>query len=93
MAASWAALVAVPGLGECCDWQAQPGEPGMIISWEPFAADQARGMASLMTIQLQGYVAADKNGLVNKNDPNFLSTRFKQVVAKKPVATASDSGV
>ena len=50
------------------------------------AADRARGTASLITVQLQGYVAADKNGSVDLHDPNHLATRFKQVVFKKPTA-------
>jgi len=29
-------LVCVPGIGEDCAWQAGPGEPGLIVSWEPF---------------------------------------------------------
>ena len=28
-------LVCVPGIGEDCAWQAGPGEPGLILSWEP----------------------------------------------------------
>ena len=56
------------------------------------AADQGRGMASLMTVQLQGYVSADKSGLVNISDPNHLSSRFKQVVFSKGSAfTATPS--
>jgi len=47
------------------------------------AADQGRGMASLVTVQLQGYVAADKAGLVNIADPNHLANRFKPVVFRK----------
>jgi hypothetical protein len=49
-------------------------------------ADRARGTASLITVQMQGYVSADTNGLVNINDPNHLATRFKQVVFKKGAA-------
>jgi tRNA(Ile)-lysidine synthase len=29
-------LVCVPGLGEDCRWRARAGEPGLIVSWEPF---------------------------------------------------------
>jgi tRNA(Ile)-lysidine synthase len=29
-------LVCVPGIGEECSYQADAGEPGMIVSWEPF---------------------------------------------------------
>lgn len=50
------------------------------------AADRARGMASLMTVQLQGYVAADKNGVVDINDPNRFTTRFRQVIPRKGAA-------
>jgi fibronectin type 3 domain-containing protein len=46
------------------------------------AADQGRGMASLITLQLQGLVSADENGPVSVNSPPDL-TRFKQVVDKK----------
>jgi fibronectin type 3 domain-containing protein len=46
------------------------------------AADQGRGMASLITLQLQGLVSADENGPVSVNNPPDL-TRFKQVVDKK----------
>lgn len=54
--------------------------------------DRARGNASLMTVQLQGYVAADKAGNVNPSDPNHLATRFKQVQFRKGSAfTASPS--
>jgi tRNA(Ile)-lysidine synthase len=28
-------LVSVPGIGDDCDWQAGPGEAGLILSWEP----------------------------------------------------------
>ena len=47
------------------------------------ATDRASGNASLVTLQLQGYVAADKSGPVNLSDPNHLATRFKQVVYRK----------
>ena len=46
------------------------------------AADQGRGMASLITVQLQGLVSADENGPVSVNNPPDL-TRFKTVVNKK----------
>jgi tRNA(Ile)-lysidine synthase len=29
-------LVCVPGIGDDCDYQAEPGEPGLIVTWEPF---------------------------------------------------------
>ena len=46
-------------------------------------ADRVRSNASLMTVQLQGYVSADKNGNVNTSDPNHLAARFKQVAYQK----------
>lgn len=50
------------------------------------AGDRTRGTASLITLQLQGYVAADKNGNVNVGDPNHLANRFKQAVFRKGAA-------
>jgi PKD repeat protein len=47
------------------------------------AQDRARGSASLITVQLQGYVAADKNGLVDITAPNYLAERFRPVVYRK----------
>ena len=52
------------------------------------AADRTRGNASIFTVQMQGYVSADTNGLVTINYPSHLASRFKQVVFKKPIATA-----
>ena len=46
------------------------------------AADQSLGMASVMTIQLQGLVSADESGPVSVTNPPDLS-RFKQVIDKK----------
>jgi len=46
------------------------------------AADQSSGLASLMTVQLQGLVAGDENGPVSVANPPDL-TRFKQVVDQK----------
>lgn len=45
-------------------------------------SDQNAGMATLMTIQLQGLVSADGNGPVNVTNPPDL-TRFKTVVDAK----------
>ena len=45
------------------------------------AGDQNAGLASLVTLQLQGYVSADENGQVLPPFPNL--TRFKPVVDKK----------
>jgi hypothetical protein len=50
------------------------------------AADQGLGMASVMTIQLQGLVSADESGPVNVTNPPDL-TRFKQVIDKKSTIT------
>ena len=54
------------------------------------AGDRTRSSASLFTVQMQGYVSADKNGDDVTTVPlaTRLTTRFKQVVAKKPTATA-----
>src|SRR3989449_658423 len=46
------------------------------------AGDQAKGVASLVTFQLQGLVSADENGPVSVANPPDL-TRFKRVVDKK----------
>jgi fibronectin type 3 domain-containing protein len=46
------------------------------------AADQSLGMASVMTVQLQGLVSGDESGPVSITAPPDL-TRFKQVVDKK----------
>jgi hypothetical protein len=48
--------------------------------------DESLGVASLMTIQLQGLVSADGNGPVSTTNPPDL-TRFKQVVDKKSTIT------
>ena len=52
------------------------------------AQDQAGGMASLVTIQLQGLVSADENGPVSVVNPPDL-TRFKTVVDKKSTVSAT----
>jgi hypothetical protein len=46
------------------------------------AGNQTSGMASLVTVQMQGLVAADESGPVSTSSPPDL-TRFKQVVNKK----------
>ncbi len=46
------------------------------------AGDQGSGVASLVTLQLQGLVSADENGPVSVTNPPDL-TRFKTVVDKK----------
>jgi fibronectin type 3 domain-containing protein len=52
------------------------------------AGDQANGLASLMTVQLQGLVAGDENGPVSVSNPPDL-TRFKQVVDKKSTISSA----
>jgi Glycoside hydrolase family 44/Fibronectin type III domain len=53
------------------------------------AGDQALNAASLMTIQLQGYVSADESGPVDMTQPlaTRLATRFRPVVDKKSTAS------
>jgi fibronectin type 3 domain-containing protein len=51
------------------------------------AGDQSNGLASLMTVQLQGLVAGDESGPVSVTDPPDL-TRFKQVVDKKSTVSS-----
>lgn len=46
-------------------------------------AGREDGYASLITLQLQGYVSADKTGVVNPAVPNYLRDRFKTVVYRK----------
>jgi Glycoside hydrolase family 44 len=50
------------------------------------AADQGLGMASVMTVQLQGLVSGDESGPVSVTNPPDLS-RFKQVIDKKSTIT------
>jgi fibronectin type 3 domain-containing protein len=52
------------------------------------AGDQAGGMASLVTFQMQGLVAGDENGPVSVADPPDLS-RFKQVVFMKSTQSSA----
>jgi fibronectin type 3 domain-containing protein len=52
------------------------------------ADDQADGMASLVTFQMQGLVAGDENGPVSVSDPPDLS-RFKQVVFMKSTQSSA----
>src|ERR1700722_974764 len=52
------------------------------------AGDQATGVASLVTFQLQGLVSADENGPVSVANPPDL-TRFKTVVDKKSTVSAT----
>lgn len=52
------------------------------------AGDQANGLASLVTFQLQGLVSADENGPVSIANPPDL-TRFKTVVDKKSTVSST----
>ena len=52
------------------------------------AGDQSNGLASLMTVQLQGLVAGDENGPVSVTNPPDL-TRFKQVVDQKSTVSSA----
>jgi fibronectin type 3 domain-containing protein len=51
------------------------------------AGDQAAGLTSLFTVQMQGYVSADENGPVATPFPNL--SRFRPVVDKKSTASAA----
>jgi hypothetical protein len=51
------------------------------------AADQGAGLASLVTLQLQGYVSADESGPVARPFPNL--SRFKQGIEKKSTKDAT----
>jgi len=50
------------------------------------ASDHTNGLASLITVPMLGYVAADKNGNVDINDPNHLANRFKPIRYQKGAA-------
>jgi len=52
------------------------------------AADQALGMASVMTVQLQGLVAGDENGPVSVANPPDM-TRFKTVLDMKSTVSSA----
>src|ERR1700728_3099969 len=52
------------------------------------AGDQSNGLASLMTVQLQGLVSADESGPVSVTSPPDLS-RFKTVVDQKSSVSAA----
>ena len=60
------------------------------------AGDQGFGLASLVTVQLQGLVSADESGQVSVTNPPDM-TRFKTVVDKKitissvPFTTSPDT--
>jgi fibronectin type 3 domain-containing protein len=52
------------------------------------AGDQGNGLASLITVQMQGLVSGDENGPVSVTNPPDL-TRFKTVVDKKSTASGA----
>ncbi len=52
------------------------------------AGDQGNGLASLITLQLQGLVAGDENGPVSVANPPDM-TRFKTVVYKKSTQSSA----
>jgi fibronectin type 3 domain-containing protein len=52
------------------------------------AGDRQNGLASLMTVQMQGLVSGDENGPVSTSNPPDL-TRFKTVVNQKSSVTAA----
>ena len=52
------------------------------------AGDQSNGLASLITVQLQGLVAGDESGPVSVANPPDL-TRFKQVVDQKSTVSSA----
>jgi len=52
------------------------------------AADRALGAASMITVQMQGWVAADENGPVSTSNPPD-TTRFKPLVFKKSTQTSA----
>lgn len=52
------------------------------------ASDESAGLASLVTLQLQGLVSADGNGNVSVANPPDM-TRFKTVVDKKSTVTSA----
>jgi hypothetical protein len=52
------------------------------------AGDRAEGVASLVTLQLQGWVAADESGPVSTSNPPDTA-RFKTVVFKKSTQSAA----
>lgn len=64
------------------DYLGKSSIPGQAVH-SIIAADRGRSNASLITVQMQGYVAADKDGKVDASDPNRFATRFKQVVYQK----------
>lgn len=61
-------------------------EPGASVS-ALIAEDQKRAMASMVTVQMQGLVAADESGPVDVGNPPD-KTRFRRVVFEKKSASS-----
>jgi hypothetical protein len=61
-------------------------EPGAPIS-AAIAKDQKSGMASIVTVQMQGLVAGDENGPVSVANPPDM-TRFKTVIYQKKTVSS-----
>jgi hypothetical protein len=69
---------------------AQRQTPGKVIT-DFVDANLAAGRASLITLQMAGYVAADKNGTVSESQA-APSTRWKEVVYQKTTPFCSPAG-
>jgi len=69
---------------------AQRQTPGKVIT-DFVDANLAAGRASLITLQMAGYVAADKNGTVTESQV-APSTRWKDVIYKKTTPFCSPAG-
>lgn len=69
-----------------CNTSCNTGIPGEGVRTF-IAADHTAGLASLVTLQLQGLVSADANGNVSVANPPDM-TRFKTVVDKKSTVTS-----
>jgi hypothetical protein len=67
-----------------------PSIPGEAVR-RFIATDHTAGIASLMTVQLQGFVSADDNSRIDVTQPlaGNLAAHFKQVVDKKSTASAA----
>ena len=68
--------------------------PGAAVR-DAIAAAQARGVAILLTVPINGYVAADKNGGGDVDQtPNYLQLRFEESLASKgaPFTLTPDAG-
>jgi len=68
--------------------------PGAAVR-DAIAAAQARGAAILLTVPINGYVAADKNGGGDVDQtPNYLQLRFEESLASKgaPFTLTPDAG-